>query len=157
MSCQSRSVHACTRVYTHAHTCTPQKSFTECLYQLYITLKLETVQVSINRRMDKKIGINLYNRILLSNKKEQIIDKTSESIHKEWTNLTQKNTSSMILFTWSSRIGKLFLLWERKRWLSLGSVDTEWIRKWRNFGVQGNVYMLRGFEVTCIYSLVETQ
>ena len=36
--------------------------------------KLETAQMFINPRMDKKIVVYVYNRVLASNKKEQTID-----------------------------------------------------------------------------------
>ena len=44
-------------------------------------LKLETAQMFINPRMDKKIVVYVYNRVLASNKKEQTID-ISNNVNK---------------------------------------------------------------------------
>ena len=44
-------------------------------------LKMETAQMFINPRMDKKIVVYVYNRVLASNKKEQTID-ISNNVNK---------------------------------------------------------------------------
>ena len=57
--------------------------------------KLETTVMSVNRLMDKQILVSPYNRILLNNKEEQIINicknrNESQNNYAEWKKSSQK-------------------------------------------------------------------
>lgn len=69
--------------------------------------RLETTQTSISKKKDKPIGVCLYNRILLSNKKQitATCNKNNTLREKYYTELKKPNTY-MFQYTLSLRKGK---------------------------------------------------